>query len=136
MPAGKPGHAREEFDLHERQVIVLAGWSLPNPRTWQNVIKARALGDDQYSPGRLLVEIEARLVPGHRPGAVRRCRSDRGRSPGSRPGAGIPPQPAKRLTTGSMILLVPAPLSLWDATRLIPLVLTDLRRPVDRIWAL
>ena len=65
VPAEKTIVLEEEFDLHERQVIVLAGWSLPSPRTWQNVHKDGSLDVHPRLPALAVhwVEIEGPLGP-------------------------------------------------------------------------
>jgi mono/diheme cytochrome c family protein len=140
VPAGKPTVLEEEFDLHERQVIVLAGWSLPNPRTWQNVHKDRALGDDPGLPGLAVhwVEIEGPLGPWPPPG-YQRLFGDVPLKPRSiarleAEGRDVPPPPAKRPDHWWLYdPLVPTPAQpRREAARLIRAFLPRaFRRPVD-----
>jgi Protein of unknown function (DUF1592)/Protein of unknown function (DUF1588)/Protein of unknown function (DUF1587)/Protein of unknown function (DUF1585)/Protein of unknown function (DUF1595)/Planctomycete cytochrome C len=140
VPADRPAVLEEEFDLRERQVIVVAGWTLPNPRMWQNVHKDRELDDDPRLPGLAVhwVEIEGPLGPwppaGYqslfdgvplRPRSVARSEAE---------GRAAPPPPAKRPENWWIYdPLVPAPANpREDAERLTRSFLPRaFRRPVD-----
>jgi mono/diheme cytochrome c family protein len=140
VPAGKSAVLEEEFDLHERQVIVLGGWSLPNPRAWQNVHKDRKLDDNPGLPGLAVhwVEIEGPL--GSWPPAGYQRLFDkvplkpRTVASAEAEGRPVPPQPAQRPDHWwAYDPLVPAPgKPRQDAERLIRSFLPRaFRRPVD-----
>ena len=65
VPAGKPTVIEEEFDLRQRQVMVFAGWSLPDFRAWERLRKDRKLDGDPGLPGLAVhwIEIEGPLGP-------------------------------------------------------------------------
>jgi Protein of unknown function (DUF1592)/Protein of unknown function (DUF1588)/Protein of unknown function (DUF1587)/Protein of unknown function (DUF1585)/Protein of unknown function (DUF1595) len=139
-PAGESRIIEEEFDLRERQVIVLAGWSLPNFREFENRHKGRKLDDQPALPGLAVhwVEIEGPLGPwppaGYerlfggvplKPQSVARAESE---------GRPTPPQPANRPDGWwTYDPLVPAPAQpREDAERLLRSFLPRaFRRPAD-----
>ncbi len=65
VPAEKPTVIEEEFDLRQRQVMVFAGWSLPDFRAWERLRKDRKLDGDPGLPGLAVhwIEIEGPLGP-------------------------------------------------------------------------
>jgi hypothetical protein len=64
-PAGEPAVIEEEFDLRERQVMVFAGWSLPNFREFERLHKDVKLDGDPGIPGLAIhwIEFEGPLGP-------------------------------------------------------------------------
>ena len=112
VPAGKPAVIEEEFDLRERQVIVFAGWSLPNFREFEHRHKGRKLDAD---PGCRAwpctgSRSKGRSAPGHRPvisAFSAACRSKpRSVARAEAEGRPVPPQPAR--PPGRLVDLRPA----------------------------
>ena len=135
VPAGEPAVIEEEFDLRERQVMVFAGWSLPDlpgVRARHKDLKldadpGRAAGPGHpldrdrrparpLAPGRLSAPLRRRAARA----AVGRPGDRRGETPARRNPPGVPdgwwvhdplvPAPAKpREDAERLIALVPAP---------------------------
>jgi hypothetical protein len=140
VPAGMAAVIEEEFELRERQVIVFAGWSLPDFRAWERIRKDRTLDSDPGLPGLAVhwIEIEGPLGPwppaGYqrlfdgvplKPQSVARAEAE---------GRTAPPQPAHRPDGWWRYdPLVPAPAKPREETeRLIRSFLPQaFRRPVD-----
>jgi hypothetical protein len=102
IPTDKPAVIEEEFDLREREVMVFAGWSLPDFRQFERLHKGQKVDADPGWPGMAVhwVEIEGPLGPwppaGYRrlfgstplePQSVARARAE---------GRPAPEQPARR----------------------------------------
>ena len=140
VPAGEPVVIEEEFELRQRNVIVFAGWSLPDFRAWERIRKNQKLEGDPGLPGLAVhwIEIEGPLgiwpPEGYRrlfdgvplkPQSIAKAEAE---------GRPIPSQPAQRPDGWWQYdPIVPAPARpREDAERLLRSFLPQaFRRPVD-----
>jgi hypothetical protein len=102
VPAGEPAVIEEEFDLRQRQVMVFAGWSLPDFRAWERLRKDQKLDGDPKLPGLAVHWIEIEGPLGHWPPAGYRRLFDgvplkpQSVARAEAEGRPVPPQPARR----------------------------------------